>query len=84
MQGSRAPGSAEGVHDVEASRGQALPKALHHEVPALRGQACMPSAPSLGIEWRSRTAEQHLSPHAVQNNANQTPEVPLNVFATFR
>ena len=66
MQESRAPSSAEGVHNVETCRRQALPQALHHEVPALRGQACMPSAPSLGCEWRSRTGVQHLSPHAVQ------------------
>ena len=84
MQVSRSPGSAEGVHDVETDRRQTLPQALHHEVPALRGQASMPSAPRFGSECRSRTAEQHLSTHAVQDNSGLTRELLLNAFATFR
>ncbi len=80
----RSPCGTEGVHDVETGRRQALPQALHHEVPALRGQASMPSAPRLGSERRSRTAEQHLSPHAAQKDAGLVQELVSIVLATFR
>ena len=69
MRKSRVPGNTEGLHDVEPSRRQALPQALHYEVRAFRGQACMASAPSLGCERRPRTGEEHLGTHDVQDSA---------------
>ena len=83
MRKGRAPCNAERVHNVEASRRQTLPQALHHEVPALRGQACMPSTPSLGCKWRPRAGEEHFGPHAVQYSACSVEKLSENVPANL-